>query len=224
MNSPARQHWQRTTAAKAAVASAGTTMHGDAHELMAATLWEHRRTLKAIKSTQKKIETKASMLPDYDAYVQGVLEAGQGAQDDVLMTVMVWHFDVGNLQIGLNIAEYALSHGLATPDRFKRDTASIVAEQTAEAVLDSLDYDDGHVLEHMRASAARAMDLTRSFDMHDQIRAKLHKALGYAERACGDLDDALASLRAALELDDKAGVKKDIEHLERDLRKQQNAA
>ena len=176
---------------------------------------------------------KRELLPEFEAYVAGVLEGGKGAQDDVLMTVMLWRLDVGDLEGGIEVAEYALRHGLDTPDRFERDTASIVAEQVAEEALARLEtpYEDS---ERGRTAAAndaadlvmhlsRAEALTRDADMHDQIRAKLHKALGYAYRGSLSLEESLEHLRRALQLNDRAGVKKDIEKLERELKQQQNA-
>lgn len=230
MQSPARKHFARVTAAKAAgAANPGRPQNGEQYEIHAAALWEARRTLKAIKSTEAKVAKKQEILPDFDAYVTGVLEGGNGAQDDVLMTVMLWRLDVGDLAGGIAIAEYALRHGLDTPDRFERDTASLVVEQVAEEAMQLLEapYQEGAEGEAAAANdaAEMAMHLTRvealteSADMHDQIRAKLHKALGYAQRARGNhAEDALTHLRRALELNDRVGVKKDIEKLERELK------
>ncbi|PSJ22122.1 terminase [Halomonas sp. ND22Bw] len=234
MHSPARKHYQRVTAAKAAgTATPGRPQTGEQYELHAAALYEARRTLKGIKSTEQKIAKKRELLPEFDAYVAGVLEAGSGAQDDVVMTVMIWRLDVGDLAGALAIAEYALRHGLDAPDRFERDTASILAEQLAEEAIKQLEAPVQDSEEARTAAAnqaaelamhlGRAEALTRDADMHDPVRAKLHKALGYAQRARGGhAAEALEHLRRALELNDRVGVKKDIEKLEREL-KQQNA-
>ncbi|MDL4863896.1 phage terminase small subunit [Halomonas elongata] len=231
MQSPARKHFARVSAAQSAgTADPGRPQTGEQYELHAAALWEARRTLKGIKSTEQKIAKKRELLPEFDAYVAGVLDAGTGAQDDVIVTVMLWRLDVGDLGGALAIAEYALRHGLDTPDRFERDTPSIVAEQLAEEAMRQLEKpydgtDEGRA--HAANDAAelamylsRAEALTRDADMHDPIRAKLHKALGYAERARGGhAAEALEHLKRALELNDRAGVKKDIERLEREVKK-----
>ena len=57
--------------------------------------------------------------------------------------------------------------------------------------------------------------LTEAADMHDQVRAKLHKALGYVAEKGGDGKAALEHLCRALELDSRAGVKQDIARLEK---------
>lgn len=226
--SPARRHYQQATAAQAAgAADPRAAQGGEQYELHAAALWEARRTLKGIKSLEAKVAKKRELLPEFEAYVAGVLEGGQGAADDVLMTVMLWRLDVGDLEGGIEVAEYALRHGLDTPDRFERDTASIVAEQVAEEALARLEATEGETLPEVAADLvmhlARAEALTADADMHDQIRAKLHKALGYAHRDSRNLEEALEHLRRALQLNERVGVKKDIEKLEREL-KHQNAS
>jgi hypothetical protein len=57
--------------------------------------------------------------------------------------------------------------------------------------------------------------LTASHDMHDQVRAKLHKAIGYTLERDDDSPAALEHLRRALELDERAGVKQDIARIEK---------
>lgn len=223
MTSPARKHYQRVAAAKAAGDTPrGRYQTGEQFELHAAALWEARRTLKGIKSLEAKVAKKRELLPEFEAYVAGVLEGGQGAADDVLMTVMLWRLDVGDLAGGIEVAEYALRHGLDTPDRFERDTASIVAEQVAEEALARLEATEGDELPEVAADLimhlSRAEALTADADMHDQIRAKLHKALGYAHRDSRNLEEGLEHLRRALQLNERAGVKKDIEKLERELK------
>jgi len=59
--------------------------------------------------------------------------------------------------------------------------------------------------------------LTESEDMPDEVRAKLHKAIGYALNET-DKPAALEHLIRALNLHEKVGVKKDIEVLEREIK------
>lgn len=210
INTPARAHFNRVLAARAAAAaSPGATMKGaTAYELMLAKLAADRRALKGIQSIERKIELKRKLLPDYADYVAGVLSGGRGAQDDVLVTVMVWRIDAGDFDGALAIAAYALSNGLTLPDQFERSLASLVAEQFADAALSS--FLDGEKFD--AASLELVDDLTREADMHDQVRAKLYKALGYAMQAAAPAR-ALDYLRRAVALNDRVGVKKDIDRL-----------
>ncbi|EHW0879192.1 terminase [Escherichia coli] len=54
--------------------------------------------------------------------------------------------------------------------------------------------------------------------MPDEVRAKLHKITGLFLRDAGDAAGALAHLQRATQLDCQAGVKKEIERLERELK------
>ncbi|WP_269059049.1 phage terminase small subunit, partial [Ralstonia solanacearum] len=46
--------------------------------------------LKQVQSVERKAELKRKLLPEYAAWIRGVLDADTGAQDEVFMTVMVW--------------------------------------------------------------------------------------------------------------------------------------
>lgn len=225
---PAQRHFRRMQAAKqSGQASPHQRATGDQYELMMAALYEARRTLKGIKSIQAKIDKKRELLPQFEPYIEGVLASGAGAQDDVLMTCMVWLLDIGEFLNALDIAEYAIKHGLQTPDRYARDTASLVTEQVAEESLRLLaDLEGSGPSEGVNAlthALARTDHLTTDTDMHDQIRAKLHKALGYAHREADNIEEALGQLHQALRLNERVGVKQDITKLEKELEKQQES-
>ncbi|MGP9666009.1 phage terminase small subunit [Halomonas sp. AOP22-C1-8] len=217
MTSSIRKHFERVTAAQAAADAGDAPMRGDAFDLMQAQLFEDYRRLKSIQSVERKIEVKRKILPNYAEYVTGVLETGQGAQDEVIMRVMLWRIDVRDIDGALAIARYAIAHGLEPGDQFQRSTAAILVEESAEQAL-ALAEGDARLVD-----ALIEIDrLTESADMHDQIRAKLHKALGNGHRARGETTAALEHFQRALELNDRVGVKKDIERLERELK--QNVA
>lgn len=182
----------------------------NAYELMLVKLAEDKRRLKDIKSVEKKAELKAQLLPDYQPWIDGVLEADTGRQDDVLMTVFVWAIDCGKLGLSLTIGDYALRHNLVMPDQYQRDVASVLAEEIADLALKS---GDDYQRENL-SWIEQAVALTDPHDIHDAIRAKLYKAYGYALRAADEPRTARMHLARALELDARAGVKKDIERLD----------
>lgn len=209
-------------AASAAIDPHGET-RGTAYELMQAQLHEHMRTLKKVQSVERKIEAKRSMVGAYDAYLSGVLEADPGSADIVVMTMLVWHLDIGNYAFAAVLAEYVLRHNMEMPDTYQRKTAPLIVEELSDGVIagkvkgsDALTF--LYVIER----------LTEGRDMHDQVRAKLHKAIGWAligrtTAHEADLSDipkdralqAIKRLQRAIELNPKAGVIKDVERLER---------
>lgn len=212
MKSPAQRHYERVSAELAAASAApgGSLAGASAYELMLAKLATDRRRLKAIQSIERKIDVKrAELLPEYVEYVAGALRGGRGAQDDVLTTVMIWRIDAGDFAGALDIARYALAHRMTLPDQYDRPLATAIAEEFAQAALAAFKL--GETFD--ASQLAEVMTLTESADMHDQVRAKLHKALGKALQE-SDSMSALDHLRRALQLDERAGVKQDIARLE----------
>ncbi|WPP47718.1 phage terminase small subunit [Pseudomonas sp. AN-1] len=225
MSSPCRRHFEQVTAAQAAATvDPGQTMEGaTAYELQLAQLAQDRARLKQIQSAQGKAELKRQLLPAYQPYVDGVLAAGRGAQDEVLTTIMVWRIDAGDYAGALEIAAYVLQHNLIMPDRFARTTGCLIAEEVAEAALKALKAGETFDVEII----SRAGSLTKDQDMPDEARAKLHLAYGRAvmvgldeqDPDAADLMRAAINLRRAIDLHSNCGAKKDLERAERLLKK-----
>lgn len=215
MTSPARAHFLRATAAEAsASAVSGQPLENcTQYDLMLLKLAEDRRRLKDVQSMEAKAQLKRKLLPDYAPWVEGAISSGKGAQDDVLMTVMLWRIDAGDYSGALDIAEYALPYKLVMPDRYQRTTATTLAEEVADAAKRARDGK-----QHFEtAILQRCQALTEAEDMHDQVRAKLHKELGLLQEA-SDPVAALANLRRAKALHEKVGVVKDIERIEKAIK------
>lgn len=223
--SPAQLNQLRKRAAREAdAADPGQSMAGaTAYELQLAQLAQDRARLKQIQSAQGKAELKRVLLPGYQPYVDGVLAAGRGAQDEVLTTIMVWRIDAGDYAGALDIAGYVLEHGLIMPDRFARTTGCLIAEEVAEAALKAQKAGETFDAEIL----SRAGSLTKDQDMPDEARAKLHLAYGRAVMAkldeqepdVGELMRAALNLRRAIDLHSNCGAKKDLERVERLLKK-----
>lgn len=212
-HSPARAHYEQTMAAAqpADPAAQPRDQHAaNAYELMLVALAEHKRQLKDIKGSEKKAELKAKLLPEYAPWIAGVLESDTGRQDDVLMTVFVWTIDTADFATAVQIGAYAIRHNLVMPDQYQRDVASVLAEEIADIALKR---DDAFRLANLN-HIERTVAITDDRDIHDAIRAKLYKALGYACRAADEPKYARQLLARALELDSRVGVKKDIERLD----------
>ncbi|CUA82098.1 Phage small terminase subunit [Gulbenkiania indica] len=216
MTSPAKAHFLRVTAAQASASAAADDQpleNASAYELMLLKLAEDRRRLKDVQSMEAKAELKRKLLPDYAPWVEGIIAAGKGAQDDVLMTVMLWRIDAGDFAGALDIAEYALPYKLVMPDRYQRSTATTLVEEIADAAKRARDGKQPFDI----AILQRCQALTEAEDMHDQVRAKLHKELGLLQEA-SDPAGALANLTRAKALHDKVGVVKDIERIEKAIK------
>jgi len=222
----AQAHQRR---ARAAMESAKTAPQ---QSMAGATAYEHqlnqllqdRLRLKAIQSTAAKEALKPQLLPQYVPYVEGVLASGNGAQDDVLTTIMVWRIDAGEYGGALDIADYVLKHKLIMPDRFERTTGCLVAEEIATAALKAQKTNGSFDLSILH----RTVELTDDEDMPDQARAKLYLATGRATvhgitaeepGQPGQIQAGIDLLKRAIELHDSCGGKKDLDGAERLLKK-----
>jgi hypothetical protein len=186
------------------------------------------RRLKEIRSIGKKIEAKREMLPEYKAWVEGLVSAdagvGTGIAAEVLPTYMVWLIDTGAYGEALNLVPFVLRHDVAMPARYQRDAATIVVEEIADAAAKAQNAGDPFDLDVLEL----VDELTADIDIHDEVRAKLLKAIGVEQlRAAEDLpaDESRASLTATLEtlraaqrLNDRVGVKDRIKRADKLLR------
>jgi len=214
MPSPAQQHRQRIAAAMSqtvvADADHGAVAAGSAYALMLAKLAEDKRVLKNIQSIAQKIEVKRQRLPEYAAWIDGVLQADQPVQDDVFATVMVWRIDTGDIDGALVMATHMLTHNLKLPEHYQRDLATLVVEEIAERAGNA---DSGNVT---ASQLLQVGQLTNGRDMPDEVRAKLHKAIGLALRDASPAQ-ALDHLQRALQLNARLGIKTEITKLQKQL-------
>ena len=227
MPTPAQAHFMRATAAAetSAAAEDNPLALATGYELMLHKLATDRRRLKEVQSMELKAELKRELLPEYVPYVEGVLAAGTGVQDDVLMTVLIWRIDAGDGRGAMEIARYAIAHQLSLPDQYQRTTSTLIAEEFADAAKRA--RDGGYPVD---ATALKdVLELTLGQDMPDQVRAKLHKEIGLSlslsivdQPLTPDVmitgNAALEHMKRAMELNDKVGIKKEIQKLERELK------
>ncbi len=185
------------------------------------------RRLKEIQSIERKIDAKREMLPEYDAWVEGLMNAvaatGSVVADDVLPTIMVWRIDVGAYADAMPLIEYVLGHNVQLPSRYARTAPALIAEEIATAALKAQLAGEDFPLGILLAIES----LTDDRDMHDEIRAKLQKAIGFeladiAEETAPDspgyiaaIEAALVPLRRAQQLHERAGAKDRIKKLEK---------
>ena len=213
MATPAQRHAMRVSAIRASQRENAPLRHASAYEQMLVKLAADRRTLSDIRSKERKADKKRELLPLYLPWVAGVLESGTGAQDDILMTVMLWRLDAGDITGAIEIARYALRFGLSMPENHSRPAPYMLAEEVALAAtrarIAGKPVDAAQLLE--------VIGMTEAADMPDEVRARLHKVTGLALRDAGQLPEALEHLKRALQLDTNVGVRKDIETLGREL-------
>lgn len=204
MASPARQHKQKVLAAQAAISmsSDDEVVRGSAYELMLEQMGQQKRDLKTIKSMVAKNEAKAAMLPEWTGYIDGVLTADTGVSDSIIGQLLIWSIDVAEYDQAIRIGTYMLKHDIALPEQFERDTVDAFAEELADAWIK---HDEPTItLVHLK----HAHKLVTDYELFDEVRAKLLRALGEASYEAGaDYETTIAYLDAAVTLNPRVGCK-----------------
>lgn len=218
MLTPARRHFESVMAQNRGTA-ANTLADLTAYEQMLHRLRIDKNRFKGIQNNKLKADSKAEALPNYQGWVDGVLASDSGQADEVLTTVMLWNIDAGNVAEALRIGEYVIRHHLSMGDNFQRSAAVVLIDEVCDPVL-----------AHFKASLSdvpvsvdllKALDgLTANEDVPEPVRAKLWKCIGYTLRTNPEtLFEALEYLRKAIAEFSDIGVKRDIDILERLVKK-----
>lgn len=224
MLTPAQKHFQQVMAARRgeAQAEAVSSVARTAHEQILHQMRMHMTQLSRVKSDQAKAEMKRVMLPDYEGWIDGTLEAESGRQDEVITRLMVWAVDCADYTLALRIGRYVVRHDMAMHDDFKRNAATFLADEICNPVLTLAKTDKDADLSSFIASLDELADIVAEADMPDEVRAKLCKARGLTRRASLDAEtqgQALNLLREAMSLNPGAGVTREIQALSRRLAK-----
>ena len=214
--SHAGRHFQRIRAESDSTAAANKGLKestGMIYHQMLTQLAIDKRQLKRVQSMEFKAERKARLVPMYKDYIDGVISSGAGLQDVVLMTIMVWRIDIGDIGGALQIGRYAIQNDIVMPPQFKRDSATTLAEEVAEYY-----YNHRYALDNAILIETAAM--TDELDMPDEVRAKLYRMIGLSYES-NDSELALAAFERALTLNVRIGVKRSITQLKKKLAAQE---
>ena len=186
------------------------------------------RDLKEIKGVDAKVAAKRRMLPEYQAWIDAIVTAdagaGTGLIGEVVPTCMVWLIDTGDFAAALDLVPFLLKHNVAMPARYKRDVATVVVDEITAAAQSVQALGEAFPANIL----ARVADLVDGIDMHNEVRAKLLKAIGVEQlRAAEDMDanesrapleTALATLKEAHRLWNRVGVLDRVKRAEKLLK------
>jgi len=152
MVSPFRRHQQhvrdlisgasvRNAAALTPPEPDATSAEGQEYALLRVLLHDNLRSLADIQSIEARNPRKADYAKAFADWIEGVLAAGNtqdsAAQDEILVTNMIWAFDYRDIDYGLRLAAHAIRFHLALPGRFKSSLPCFVAETVADIALAS---------------------------------------------------------------------------------------
>ena len=161
-----------------------------AHEQILFRLHMHKSSLSQIQSRQAKAAVKASILPEFQGWIDGTIEGDSGRADPIITTLMVWAVDCSDYALALRIGRYVVKHGLSMPDdNYRRPAPTVLAEEICNP-------------DEVRAKLCKV----RAFCRRDTEDAETK-------------GEALKLFREAMNLNPGAGVKREIASLVSALKK-----
>ncbi len=215
----ARRHFEKTTAEIAAAEAGGADLGSlSAYQRLLKNLHDDKVLLKSVSSIADKVHIKKQALPAYQEWIDGITAAGTVQADDrIAATVIVWMIDCGLLDEAMPLADVLIHSGLESADEYSRSMPEIIVEQMAAQIESGSEISAESLKTLIEWATAKKEDGLHEINLADVIRAKLLKAAGEKAEAADDNETALNLYRQAVGYNDKAGVKKRIEALEKQL-------
>ncbi|MBZ7473372.1 terminase [Klebsiella grimontii] len=223
MLTPAQKHFQQVMAERRGGSDQRDSETRTAHEQILFRLRMHKSSLSQIQSRQAKAAVKASILPEFQGWIDGTIEGDSGRADPVISTLMVWAADCFDYSLALRIGRYVVKHGLSMPeDNYRRSAATVLAEEICNPILNLATTDAEADLSGYITMLDELAGIVGASDMPDEVRAKLCKVQAFCRRATEDAEtkgEALKLFREAMNLNPGAGVKREIASLVSALKK-----
>ncbi|WP_158144884.1 terminase endonuclease subunit [Vibrio metschnikovii] len=227
MVSPLRQQRDRILAQKqnqtVAIGATGGSL--DSLHLRLIEFENDKKVLKGFVQIAEKINHKREVLiPKYKPVADQYLAAGEKYQNPIFTDLIIWLFDVGDLETAVEWLFKAIELDLPTPENFKRSSWAIVC---ADFVLEWAERQlaNGYSVEPYFSRVFEKIE--KEWKVPEVVEAKWYKFAGYglllnekgepqpsqvadAER----LEQAKRFLEIAHEKHDKVGVKTKINQIE----------
>ncbi|PMH00365.1 phage terminase small subunit [Vibrio lentus] len=189
---------------------------------------EDRKHLRSFNAIADRIEHKRNVLvPKYKPYVQRYLESGDQFENPIFTNVVIWLFDIKELDVAIDWCMKAIERDLPTPENFRRDWPTFCADEVlAWAERES---ERGNSIEPYFSQVFEKVE--KEWRLHEKVHAKWYKFAGLflirneqgnpQATAVGDvkvLEKALALLNHAHEKHCKVGVGTQVKKIEQRIR------
>ncbi|WP_281946386.1 phage terminase small subunit [Vibrio parahaemolyticus] len=189
---------------------------------------EDRKYLRSLNAIADRIKHKREVLvPKYKPYVQAYLESGEAFENPIFTNLVVWLFDIKELDTAIEWCMKAIELDLPTPENFRRDWPTFCADEVlAWAETES---ERGHSIEPYFSLVFEKVE--KEWRLHEKVHAKWYKFAGlYMIRneegqpqatSVGNvetLEKALALLQHAHDKNSKVGVGTQIKKIEARIR------
>jgi tetratricopeptide (TPR) repeat protein len=198
---------------------AAATEANEAFQLVLNELEADETRLRALPRGKARDELLVNeLLPHWRPIVEAYLDGDEEYPNPVLVLVMIWAFNVGEMDFAMRCADTAIKQDQRMPERFKRNVQSFVADTVLEwaqnqvlreesyephfgaiaAALDDWEVPDEVSMKYLKFRAKQAEEsdprealalYRQAFDI-DPKRSKCQTAMAKLEKAVAKLDEA----------------------------------
>ena len=190
---------------------------------------EDRKYLRSnFNSIGARIEHKRNVLiPKYKPLVEAYLESGESFENPIFTNLVVWLFDIKDLDNAIEWCLKAIELDLPTPDNFRRDWPTFCADE----VLDWAETEAGRGNSVEPYFSQVFEKVEKQWELHEAVHAKWFKFAGLnlirnqegspQATAIGNLETlekALGFLNHAHDKSSKVGVGTQIKKIEQRIR------
>ncbi len=189
---------------------------------------EDRKHLRSFNAIADRIEHKRNVLvPKYKPYVQRYLESGDQFENPIFTNVVIWLFDIKELDVAIDWCMKAIERDLPTPENLRRDWPTFCADE----VLAWAEYESerGNSIEPYFSQVFEKVE--KEWRLHEKVNAKWYKFAGLflirneqgnpQATAVGDVEvlkKALVLLQHAHNQHPKVGVGTQVKKIEQRIR------
>lgn len=111
-------------------ANVTTVANPNSLHLLLAELETDEKVLKGLNRIDEKVAHKRDVLvPKYRDAIEAYLDGEDTFDNPLLAKMVIWLFDIGDLETAIKWCDIAIERELDTPERFKRDFATFCADE-----------------------------------------------------------------------------------------------
>ena len=192
--SPALRHTRRVEMQRKLASQLAVTTTDSLHIQIA----ELNQDVEALRQpgmtiADRVVKKRDVLLPKWMPTVRAYLESGQVYANPVFAWVVIWLFDVGDLDTALDWADIAIAQQQATPDRVRSNFPSFVADTVLEWAQESAGR--GESIEPYFSRTFK--QVSTAWRLHEEPTAKWFKFAGHellrgadGKIAASSVDDA----------------------------------
>lgn len=174
----------------------------------------YQMQLKVVSSISDKVKFKANWLPEFQPWLDGVMQsATPDTADPIFSTMVLWKIDTGQLNDAVEMTLFAIAKQFETIAGFDRSLPNLLVEEIHDQLKKGQTLDLAKADTLAQLVEAKKADGFHRVDLLDEIRAKYLRQVGELHEGAGNKERAIELYQKALEYNPKVGAKQLLDKL-----------